>query len=97
MKLYSGSDPHKQKSPYFAPLLASDFTHQPRSLVITAEYDPLRDEGEAYAAALAGAGCTVVARRMSRCPSRLFFSATALCQSSSNLCVDQRLFRWSTS
>ena len=65
MKLYSGSDPHKQKSPYFAPLLASDFTHQPRSLVITAEYDPLRDEGEAYAAALAGAGCKVVARRMS--------------------------------
>ena len=64
MKLYSGSDPHKQKSPYFAPLLASDFTHQPRSLVITAEYDPLRDEGEAYGKRLKEAGNYVQIHRI---------------------------------
>ena len=37
-----------RKSPYFAPLLAENPTNQPDTLIVTAEYDPLRDEGEAY-------------------------------------------------
>ncbi|NLZ83419.1 MAG: alpha/beta hydrolase [Clostridiales bacterium] len=37
-----------RNNPYFAPLLADDLSNQPKTLIITAAYDPLRDEGEAY-------------------------------------------------
>jgi len=51
-------------SPYFAPLLAKDFSHQPDTLLITAEHDPLRDEGEAYGEKLKQGGNRVVLYRM---------------------------------
>ncbi|MBO1263585.1 alpha/beta hydrolase [Proteiniclasticum sp. SCR006] len=37
-----------RKTPYVAPLIADDLSAQPKTLIITSEYDPLRDEGEAY-------------------------------------------------
>lgn len=49
-------DPADRRSPYFAPLLSTDLSRQPRTLVVTAEYCPLRDEGEEYARRLALAG-----------------------------------------
>ena len=55
IELYRSSDEDLQ-NPYFAPLLASDFSGQPRTLLITAQYCPLRDEGEAYAEKLREAG-----------------------------------------
>lgn len=43
-------------NPYTAPLLSEDLSNQPKSLIITAEFCPLRDEGEAYGKKLREAG-----------------------------------------
>lgn len=60
IEMYRGGEqnptPH---SPYFAPLTAEDFSHQPPTLIITAEYCPLRDEGEDYGKKLEKAGVNV--------------------------------------
>lgn len=57
-------DEEKRKSPYVSPLMAEDFSHQPPTLVITPEHDPLRDEGEAYGQALKEAGNEVRTHRI---------------------------------
>jgi acetyl esterase len=58
--LDSGADP---VDPLVSPIKRPDLTGLPPALIVTAEHDPLRDEGELYGRRLADAGVDATVRR----------------------------------
>lgn len=72
------ADPADGDSPYASPLNATDHSELPATLMLTAEFCPLRDEGEAYAEALSRANVPVDYHRYADLPHGFLSMAAVL-------------------
>ena len=71
-------DDEDKLNPLASPALASDLSDLPAAFILTAECDPLRDEGEDYGRGLDAAGVSVQIKRYAGMPHGFFSLAAAL-------------------
>jgi acetyl esterase len=76
-----------EDDPLGSPLLSGDLRNLPTAFVVTAGFDPLRDEGEAYAEALRKAGSPVILRRFASL-THSFINMTAINPASHDALVE---------
>ena len=92
-RMYLGPD-GDPANPWASPLLAKDHEGLPPALIQVAEYDPLRDDGMRYAAALRAAGVPVRVTEYVGMPHG-FMNFPGLCRSApqalSELCAEQTM------
>jgi acetyl esterase len=67
-----------KQDPLASPILTEDLSGLPPAFVLTAECDPIRDEGEAYGERLRAAGVPVEMKRYAGMPHGFFNFAAAL-------------------
>jgi acetyl esterase len=74
----------KRKDPLASPIYSDDLQSMPPSFIATAEFDPLRDQGEAFGRSMEESGVQVTQKRYPRTIHGFFGSKTALRQSISD-------------
>jgi acetyl esterase len=90
---YLGGDEALRSDVRASPGLAEDLSGLPPAIVATAQYDPLRDDGDAYAEALEEAGVRVIHRRFDGLVHGFFALSTlseAARSASEQVCADLR-------
>ena len=76
----------EKRDPRASPLFATDLRDLPPAFVLTAECDPLRDEGEAYARRLREAGVAADVKRYAGMPHGFFSFGAAVFTDHQMLC-----------
>lgn len=84
---------HDYRGSRMSPLHAADHAGLPSAIVLTAAEDPLRDDGEAYAAALARAGVETLVSRLPGLPHGFLFLPATIPAVSRSFDLIARLIR----